>query len=390
MKTKDSSSGSDDVAQFESTPPATGLPEWYPILFNSISDRVSQGQCQASLTANQELISTYWLIGRDILDRQSEQGWGSKVIDRLSADLRERYPETKGFSPRHLKYMRSFAEAWPSTAIVQQPVAQLPRGHNLVLLEKLNDEFTRIWYAQAALAEGWSRNHLVGQIETHLHERSGHATSNFNTALPSSTSSAVQEATKDPYVFDFMELTESQNERELEGQLLQHVERFLLELGRGFASVGRQLRFGVARDEFFPDLLVYNFVLRRFVVVELKVGKFEPGHVGQLGMYLSAVDDLLALPSDEPAIRLCCCLRRRTLSLPNMRFVTSSHPLAWPNGRPKSKIRSQKMSPAACQASVNWKQNSPPPTSPTRTIPDENRKAYKRKNLRSEKKDLAQ
>lgn len=304
MNSEDRWSSSDDIVQFASMPPATGLPEWYPLLLDSISEHISQGQRQAALAANQELINTYWHIGHDILDRQLQQGWGSKVIDRLSADLRERYPEAKGYSPRNLKYMRTFAEAWSSEAIVQQPVAQLPWGHNLVLLEKLNEESTRIWYAQAALAEGWTRSHLVRQIETRLHERSGQATSNFNTVLPPSTSSVVQEATKDPYVFDFLELTESHNERELEGQLLQHVERFLLELGRGFAFVGRQLRLDVAGDEFFPDLVFYNFVLRRFVVVELKVGKFEPGHLGQLGMCMSAADDLLAQPGDEPTIGL--------------------------------------------------------------------------------------
>ncbi|MGO2938920.1 MAG: PDDEXK nuclease domain-containing protein [Glutamicibacter arilaitensis] len=313
MNSQDKTSASDDVVRFASTPPAAGLPEWYPMLLNSVSDRISQGQRQAALAANQELINTYWHIGRDILDRQSQQGWGTKVIDRLSADLRDRYPDVKGFSPRNLKYMRTLAGVWTAEAIVQAPLAQLPWYHHIALLEKLNEESTRIWYAQAALAESWSRNHLVRQIETRMHERSGQATSNFNTVLPSSTSSGVQEATKDPYVFDFLELTESHNERELEGQLLQHVERFLLELGRGFAFVGRQLRLDVAGDEFFPDLVFYNFILRRFVVVELKVGKFEPGHLGQLGMYMSAVDDLLAQPGDEPTIGLLLCKTKNSV-----------------------------------------------------------------------------
>lgn len=313
MNSQDNTSASDDVVRFASTPSAAGLPEWYPLLLSSISDRISQGQRKAALAANQELINTYWHIGRDILDRQSQQGWGTKVIDRLSADLRDRYPDVKGFSPRNLKYIRSLADVWAADAIVQAPLAQLPWYHHIALLEKLNEESTRIWYAQAALAEGWSRNHLVRQIETRLHERSGQATSNFNTVLPSSTSSVVQEATRDPYVFDFLDLTESHNERELEGQLLQHVERFLLELGRGFAFVGRQLRLDVAGDEFFPDLVFYNFILRRFVVVELKVGKFQPGHLGQLGMYMSAVDDLLAQPGDEPTIGLLLCKTKNSV-----------------------------------------------------------------------------
>lgn len=313
MSSNENTSSSDDVVRFGNAPPAVALPTWYPKLLESVSDRVSQGQRRASFAVNQELVSTYWNVGNDILDRQSEQGWGSKVIDRLSADLRERFPGIKGFSPRNLKYMRSFAEIWTATAIVQAPLAQLPWYHHIALLEKLDDESTRLWYARMALSEGWSRNHLVRQIETRLHERSGQATSNFNTVLSTSTSALVQNAMKDPYVFDFLELTEAHNERELEDQLLQHVERFLLELGRGFAFVGRQLRLDVAGDEFFPDLVFYNFVLRRFVVVELKATKFEPGYLGQLGMYMSAADDLLAQAGDEPTIGLLLCKTKNSV-----------------------------------------------------------------------------
>lgn len=313
MNSNENTSSSDDVVQFGSTPPAADLPTWYPKLLESVSDRVSQGQRRASLAVNQELVSTYWNVGHDILERQTEQGWGSKVIDRLSADLRDRFPGIRGFSPRNLKYMRAFADTWAVTAIVQSPLAQLPWYHHIALLEKLDDESTQLWYALMAVSEGWSRNHLVRQIETGLHERSGQAASNFDTVLPSSTSFIVQNATKDPYVFDFLELTEAHNERELEAQLLQHVERFLLELGRGFAFVGRQLRLDIAGDEFFPDLLFYNFILRRFVVVELKTGKFEPGYLGQLGMYMSAVDDLLAQPGDEPTIGLLLCKSKNSV-----------------------------------------------------------------------------
>lgn len=313
MNLNENSSTSDDVVRLSNTPPAAGLPSWYPKLLDSVSNRLSDGQRRANLAANQELVSTYWNVGHDNLERQTEQGWGSKVIDRLSADLRDCFPGIKGFSPRILKYMRSFADTWTATANVQSPLAQLPWGHNLVLLDKLGDESTRLWYARMALSEGWSRNHLVRQIETRLYERSGQATTNFDMVLPSSTSFILKNATKDPYVFDFLELTEAHNERELETQLLQHVERFLLELGRGFAFVGRQLRLDVAGDEFFPDLLFYNFILRRFVVVELKTGKFEPGYLGQLGMYMSAVDDLLAQPGDEPTIGLLLCKNKNSV-----------------------------------------------------------------------------
>ncbi|MNW23839.1 hypothetical protein D3C74_05480 [compost metagenome] len=304
MNSTDSTSDSNNTVRFNSTPPTSGLTTWCPILLDSISDRVSNGQRRANVVANQELVTTYWSVGHDILERQTEQGRGSTVIDRLSADLRDRFFGIKGFFPRNLKYMRSFADTWAATAIVQSPLAQLPWYHHIALLEKLNDESTRLWYARMALSEGWPRNHLVRQIVTRLHERSGQATSNFDTDLPSSTSFIVQNATKDSYIFDFLELTKAHNKRALEAQLLQHVERFLLELGRGFAFVGRQLRLDVAGDEFFPDLLFYNFILRRFVIVVLKAGKFEPGHLGQLGMYMSAVDVLLAQPGDDPPYRL--------------------------------------------------------------------------------------
>lgn len=209
--------------------------------------------------------------------------------------------------------MRSFAEAWSSTAIVQGPLAQLPWYHQIALLEKLNDEPTRIWYARHAISDGWSRNVLVHQIETRLHERSGQSVSNFQRTMPPLSSDLAQNATKDPYVFDFLTMSDAYGERELESQLMQHVERFLLELGRGFAFVGRQLRLDVAGDEFFPDMVFYNFVLRRFVVVELKATKFEPGFLGQLGMYMGAVDDLLAQPGDEPSIGLLLCKTKNSI-----------------------------------------------------------------------------
>ncbi len=210
-------------------------------------------------------------------------------------------------SPRTLKYMRSFAEAWSHEAIVQQPVAQLLWGHSVMLLEKLSDPETRLWYAAAAVEHGWSRNALVHQIETRLHEPSGRAISNFKAVLPAADSDLLQQTMKDPYIFDFVAMKDRHNEGELEAQLVDHVEKFLLELGRGFAFVGRQVRLVVGGDEFIADLLFYNFRLRSFVVVELKAGTFDPGYPGQLGMYMAAVDDLMAHPDDKPTIGLLLC-----------------------------------------------------------------------------------
>ena len=203
--------------------------------------------------------------------------------------------------------MKTFAAAWPDFEMLQTPSATLPWSHHVLLLDKTTDQSTRAWYVRTAADQGWSYRHLEHQIDTRLHERAGQATSNFKATLPPSSADLAQDATRDPYIFDFLSMTGRRNERELESQLVSHVERFLLELGRGFAFVGRQMRLDIAGDEFFPDLLFYNFRLRRFVVVELKATKFEPGFLGQLGMYMSAVDDLLAQPGDAPTIGLLLC-----------------------------------------------------------------------------------
>ena len=282
----------------------SGLPGWYPDLLASVAGRIASGHRRAVRAANTELLATYWAIGRDILDRQQEQGWGTKVIDRLSADLRERFPDAKGFSPRNLKYMRAFAAAWPSEAIVQAPLAQLPWYHQLALLDRLDSPDQRTWYAAMAAEHGWSRNVLAHQIDTRLKDRTGRAVSNFSRTLPAGDSDLAQQATRDPYLFDFLATDSEVRERDLETALVEHIGRFLLELGQGFAFVGRQVRLTIGDQEFFCDLLFYHYRLRRFVVVELKAGHFEPGHVGQLGMYLAAVDDLLAQPDDGPTIGL--------------------------------------------------------------------------------------
>lgn len=297
----------EEAPAFPPTPARSGMPDWYPDMLASVADKVSTGRVRAVAAVNQELVATYWAVGKEILERQSQEGWGAKVIDRLSADLRDKFPDARGLSPRTLKYMRSFAEAWPRDAIVQQPLAQLPWGHNVTLLEKLGDTQTRLWYAAAAVEHGWSRNVLVHQIVTRLHERSGQAISNFKAILPAADSDLLQQTMKDPYIFDFVAMTDRHNEAELESQLVDHVEKFLLELGQGFAFVGRQVRLVVGGEEFIADLLFYNFRLRSFVVVELKAGKFDPGFLGQLGMYMAAVDDLMTHPDDKPTIGLLLC-----------------------------------------------------------------------------------
>lgn len=285
------------------TSPPAGYADWRA----DLKGRIHTAQQRATLAVNHELVLLYWQIGRDILARQAEQGWGARVIERLALDLRAAFPEMKGFSPRNLKYMRAFAEAWPDAEFVQEVLAQLPWYHQLALLDKLPDAESRRWYAAKAIEHNWSRNILAMQIETRLLERDGKAVTNFATSLPKPQSDLARESVKDPYRFDFLGLTDEAQERDIEDALVRHVTEFLLELGAGFAFVGRQVLLDVGGDEFFIDLLFYHLKLRCYVVIELKAGKFKPEHLGQLGFYLTAVDRQVKSEQDNPTIGLLLC-----------------------------------------------------------------------------------
>jgi len=284
-----------------------GLSRGYGQLLADIKGRVRAAQIRAGLAANRELLALYWDIGRLILDRQKAEGWGAKVIDRLSRDLQNAFPGQQGFSPRNLKYMRAFAEAWPETVIVQQPVAQLPWGHHTILLNKLDITEDRLWYGAKAVEHGWSRDVLALQIESGLHTRQGKAVTNFKATLPPPQSDLAQQLTKDPYLFDFLNLRDDANERAVEDALMAHVEKFLLELGVGFALVGRQVHMEVGDQDFYLDLLFYHLHLRCFVVVDLKARDFTPEAAGKMNFYLSAVDDRFRQPGDQPSIGLILC-----------------------------------------------------------------------------------
>ena len=288
-------------------PSLTPAPQGYADWLADLKGRIHTAQQRAALAVNRELVLLYWQIGRDILARQADQGWGAKVIERLAHDLRTAFPDMKGFSPRNLKYMRAFAEAWSNETFVQQAVAQMPWGHNMVLLDKLSTPEARRWYAAKAIENGWSRNVLVMQIESRLLERSGSAVTNFLTTLPAAQSDLALESLKDPYRFDFLGLGDQAHEREIEHALVQHVTDFLLELGAGFAYVGRQFLLNVGGEDFFIDLLFYHLKLRCYVVIELKGGKFKPEHLGQLGFYLTAVDRQVKHAQDNPSIGLLLC-----------------------------------------------------------------------------------
>jgi len=279
----------------------------YATLLASIKNRIQSAQVRAALAVNRELVSVYWGIGREILARQQEEGWGTKVIDQLAKDLRLEFPFMKGFSPRNLKYMRAFAEAWPDEPIVQQAAAQLPWFHNCIILDKIKAPQERLWYVQSAIESGWSRNILAMQIESDLYRRQGKATTNFQTTLPKPQSDLAQQLLKDPYNFDFLTLSKDAHEREVEIGLVGHIQKFLLELGVGFAFVGRQVPLEVSGKEYRIDLLFYHLKLRCFVVFDLKGGAFKPEYTGKMNFYLSAVDDLLRHPDDKPSIGLILC-----------------------------------------------------------------------------------
>jgi predicted nuclease of restriction endonuclease-like (RecB) superfamily len=250
------------------------------------------------------MVLMYWDIGSQILEKQQMEGWGAKVIDRLSYDLKGAFPDMKGFSPRNLRYMRKFAESWPDRSFVQRTVAQIPWRSNLTLLDKLQDNETRLWYAQKTIEYGWGKDMLAIQIDSRRYEREGKAINNFPVALPPNDSDMARQVFKDPYVFDFLGTADLRREAELERKLVDHIQQFLLELGQGFAFVGRQVHLEVGDSDFYLDLLFYHLKLRCYVVVELKVTKFDPGYVSKLNMYLNIVDDLLRHPDDKPSIGL--------------------------------------------------------------------------------------
>jgi predicted nuclease of restriction endonuclease-like (RecB) superfamily len=229
-------------------------------------------------------------------------------VDQLSRDLRHEFPDMKGFSPRNLRYMRAFAEAWPDQAFVQQAVAQIPWGHVVRILDKADTPSKRRFYVEKAIEAGWSRDILLAQIDSKLYERQGKAVTNFERVLPAPDSDLARQTLKDPYVFDFLGLEEDAQEREIERAMMQHIRDTLVEMGVGFAFVGRQVRLEVGGEEFFPDLLFYHLRLRCYVVVELKAGEFRPEHAGKLNFYLTAVDETVRdKDKDGPTIGLLLC-----------------------------------------------------------------------------------
>lgn len=317
-----------------------GLPTDYAEFLESLKVRVRQAQTKAMLSVNRELIALYWEIGHRIVDQQERESWGRATVERLADDLQKAFPGTGGFSRTNIFRMRAFFLAYrDETTFVPQAVgqirarrkvpqlvgqipapgppeiiAQLPWGHNALLLEKLKDPAQRLWYAAKTVEHGWSRAVLTVQIESDLYGRQGKAVSNFAGTLPAPQSDLAQQSLKDPYIFDFLTLHDEAIERDLETGLVGHIQKFLLELGTGFAFVGRQVCLVVEEDEFYLDLLFYHLKLRCFVVIDLKMRKFTPEDAGKMNFYLSAVDSQMRHPSDAPTLGLILCKTRNRIT----------------------------------------------------------------------------
>jgi len=317
----------EEGAEFPVPALASELPLDYPAVLEDLKRRIVTAQARAAAAVTRELIGLYWHLGKTIVRRQQRSGWGSAVVERLAYDLRGAFPDLDGFSPRNIWRMRQFFLAWSqapkeltrpvseSGSLAPAPklpraVSQLPWGHNIVLIQQVERYADRLWYAEQAREQGWSRQTLQTQIRKHLHARRGKAATNFTRTLSSSQSSLAQEALKDPYVFDFLTVGRKAHERAVERDLLAHVKEFLLELGAGFAFMGSQVKLVVGGNDYFLDLLFYHVRLRAHVVVELKATAFKPEYAGKMNFYLSAVDDLLKQPEDRPSIGLLLCKSR--------------------------------------------------------------------------------
>jgi predicted nuclease of restriction endonuclease-like (RecB) superfamily len=304
----------DRSVMFPIAPESVEMPDSYAALLTALKQRIRQERLRVVLSSNAAMLLMYWDIGHS-------------VIDRLSADLRQAFPDMKGFSPRNLKYMRTFAATWADKSIVQELLAQLTWYHNIALLEKLSEPSQRLWYARKTLEHGWSRNILAMQIEAQAISRHGKAQNNFSTTLPPTDSDMAVQVFKDPYLFDFLGTDAPRREKELEQGLINHIQKFLIELGQGFAFVGRQVPLEIGDSDFYLDLLFYHLKLRRYIVIELKARKFTPGDGSQLGMYMTAVDRLLAHPDDKPTLGLLL-VREKNQVLVEYALSGTTHPIS--------------------------------------------------------------
>ncbi len=313
------------VRGVEESAPQT-MTDDYVKLLDDLKSRIQASQIQAALAVNSALIELYWHIGETIVKRQEAQGWGTSIVDRLAKDIQSSFPGIRGFSRQNMWKMRAFYLAWTQEVRnlsqpvrdldglnLPQAVREIPWGHNIEIFFKVKDPAQRLWYSRQTTDQGWSRAVLVHQIETGAYHRSGKAITNFATTLPAPDSDLAQQLLKDPYNFDFLTLAEDAMERDLEVGLIEHLKKFLLELGIGFAFVGQQFAIEIGGEDFYIDLLFYHLRLRRFVVIDLKVEEFKPEFVGKMNFYLSAMDAQFRHDDDQPSIGLILCKTRNRL-----------------------------------------------------------------------------
>jgi len=290
------------------------LPDGYAELVTRLKERIRSAQVRAAFSVNREMIQLYFDIGKEIHVRQKAERWGKSVVEQLSRDLGKEFPGVKGFSARALWEMRRFYAAYHGHTNLQQLVAEIPWGHNLVLLTSVNDLTEREWYIRETIRNGWSRNVLVLQIESDLYRRTGKAITNFTATLPAPHSDLANAAVKDPYVFDFLCISDEASERELHRSLLKRLRDFLIELGIGFAFVGSEYHLEIGDQDYYPDLLFYHTQLHCFIIIELNAGPFLPEYAGKLNFYLSAADDLLRNPAiDQPCIGILLCKEKNRI-----------------------------------------------------------------------------
>jgi predicted nuclease of restriction endonuclease-like (RecB) superfamily len=277
-----------------------------------LKSKIRSSQLKAAISVNREMIKLYWEIGKEITEKQEAERWGTSVLEKIAKDLQNEFPGVAGFSRSSLFRMKAFYSAYKKVAqavrlLEEIPFFSIPWGHNIAILEQLKTEQMRLWYAKMTISEGWSRSALLDSIKSNLYSRHGNAITNFKDRLPAPYSRLAHETLKDPYNFDFLELTNEHIERDIELGLLQHIEKFIQELGQGFSFVGRQVPIQVSDKDFYIDLLFYHLQLRCFVVIELKATDFKPEHAGKMNFYLSAVDDLMKHPTDNPTIGILIC-----------------------------------------------------------------------------------
>ncbi|MCB9092517.1 MAG: DUF1016 domain-containing protein [Halobacteriovoraceae bacterium] len=283
------------------------IPNDYLETLNQIKEKIRSTQLKAAVRVNQELIQLYWEIGVAVSEKQENEGWGAKTIETLAKDLKAAFPHAKGFSRTNISYMVQFSKEYPEIEIIQQLVGQIPWGHNLILIQRLSNREERVWYVKKIIENGWSRSMLALWIDSDLYRREGRAITNFTNTLPHPQSDLANQTLKDPYCFDFLSLTGKYEERELEKGLIDHIQKFLIELGKGFAFVGKQYELKVENTIYYLDLLFYHLELNCFCVIELKGTAFRPEHAGKINFYLSAVDDLIKRPQDNPSIGILLC-----------------------------------------------------------------------------------